>query len=380
MFNLFNLIDEVNEEKVEKKNNSVEHVAATTETTTKDTEKIEVAATTEIPGSDDTTATEKAEAKEEVVKEETMKETQKLTDANDEVKTDFNEFDVSEKEKVIEEAANQTNANSKDNTPSNKKEDTFEPNEFTVIRYFGQDIAITEYITAEELAEGVMNSKKERTPVTAEILRKRMEKDYPELVKSHTEMLFIEKKGATYVVPTIKAKKKGAETVSLGTVSALPLIPFSILGNFIKLAEKFSLLNLEIHADIYFDSIEKRYLLDVPGQTVHQYYCEVDEDALSILDRVGMNCSKIAEIHSHHTMAPTPSSQDNQSETVKGMTYIIVGNIDKFFPSITARRYNGIGWDNLDLHNVFAPPSYELPTFDESKIKFAYKEGVVSLV
>ena len=351
MFNLFNLIDEANKENETTKNNSV------VDNSTTDNQK--VCTNVEEVNTSST-------SQEEQVSSNINSSTEELssTETVEDTITTLDDLDISSKEKELEEASQKKV--SSDKTTKAAKEEKFEPNEFTIIRYWGQDIPITNYITIEELADGVLNGKGERTPVTAEILRKRMEKEYPELVASHTEMLFLQKKEASYVVPTLKAKKKGA--VSLDTSPSFPLIPFEILSQFLELAKVFSVQDLEIHADIYFDTVKKEYYLDVPGQIVHKYYCEVDENSYSILERIGMDSIKIAEIHSHHTMPPLPSIQDNESETVKGMNYIIVGNIDHFFPSITARKYNGLAWNQLKLEELFDKPQYQLPHFNADNI------------
>ncbi|WP_448193011.1 hypothetical protein, partial [Azospirillum sp. sgz301742] len=99
----------------------------------------------------------------------------------------------------------------------------FEPNESTVIRYYGESIDILNYFTTEELAEGLLVKKKdaesERKPLDGELLRRRMEKDFPELVKDMTEMVYIKDKNI--VIPVMKAKKKGncSETSSFEGVS-----------------------------------------------------------------------------------------------------------------------------------------------------------------
>ena len=54
------------------------------------------------------------------------------------------------------------------------------------------------------------------------------------------------------------------------------------------------------------------------------------------------------EIHSHHTMQPYPSQQDNESERGP-LLYAIVGNIDKFFPDITVRTFDMTNQKHIEL-------------------------------
>ncbi|RKJ73744.1 hypothetical protein D7X33_20210 [Butyricicoccus sp. 1XD8-22] len=390
MFNLFNLIDEENNKKQEE----VKEVQATTtqhgQTTEEPTVGVSETATSTVGNKTAEVCTNNVE---DVGETNPTAETtsidpaaqirEKMNNANsNEMVTDFSDSDVSEQEKKLEEEENKNSIANKvaaSKTAKTEEKDKFAPNEFTIIRYYGQDIPVTQYLTPEELAEGLpvkKNGSEERKPVTAEDLRKRMEKEHPELVSSHTELLFIEKKGASYIVPTIKAKKKGAEPVSNDADSAFPLIPYSILGQFIELAKLFAEQHYEVHADIYFNLETRTYTLDVPGQLVHQYWCEVTEDTRDVIQRIGLSSVKVAEIHSHHYMRPIPSSQDNASETVPKIKYIIVGNIGDFYPSITARTYNGQNWDKLNIANVFERPSYALPNFDGNKI--AFKKGAIA--
>lgn len=265
------------------------------------------------------------------------------------------------------------------NSESNKKDkkenekDVFDINENTIIRYFGESIEIQTYFSAEELAEGLLVKKKdggtERKPLDGELLRKRMEKDYPELVKDMTDMVYIKDKNI--VIPFMKAKKKGncTETSSIFEDVSFP-IPFSLLRDFIALARLYAEQYLEIHADVYIDT-KGRFFLDVPQQRVHRYWCEVDEDSFNMAIRIGGDSKKILEIHSHHMMPPLPSLQDNVSERVPGMTYAIVGCLHKPFPEIYVRRFisEEVGHVSVPYHLVFEDPFSSLPDFNMNRIQ-----------
>ena len=262
-------------------------------------------------------------------------------------------------------------------TETTKKEEAaFEVNEFTVIRYFGESIDILTYFSPEEISDGVLIKNKDgekRKKIDGETLRKRMEKDYPELVKGMTEMIFLKDKNI--VIPVMKAKKKGSMgTPSLmeGVSSSLPIrIPFSILREFISVAKLFGEFSLEVHADIYYFPKTGKFLLDFPAQRVSKYWCEVTESAASIAQRVGMgNSVKIMEIHSHHMLAPVPSVQDDLSERVPGMLYGIIGFTHKVFPEVTIRKYTGSGWEIVLYRDVFEDPFFSVPpTFQMDKIE-----------
>ena len=253
----------------------------------------------------------------------------------------------------------------------------FDPNEDTIIRYFGESIEIGKYFSAEELAEGILVKKADeeepvRKPLEAAILRSRMEKDYPELVKEHTEMVYIKKKNI--VIPTLKAKKKGnlteAERYGGPLDFPFPKVPFAILRQFISLAKHFGKQNLEIHADVYFNPYGQTYFLDVPAQEIHRYYTEVTESATEIASRVG-DAIKVLEIHSHHHMLAIPSSQDNESERIPFMFYGIVGLVDDYFPQLYFRRFinDDVEYLNIPIETIFSSPYNDLPNFDINRIE-----------
>lgn len=273
---------------------------------------------------------------------------------------------------IKEKAAN---AKSKAKKPEKKPEHAFKPNEETIIRYYGESLEITAYFTPEELAEGLLVHKKdsdpERKPLEPEMLRKRMEKDFPELVKDHTEIIFLKDKNI--IVPTMKAKKKGncGNVLSSDSTSPfLPKIPFAILQDFIALAKLYGEYDLEVHADIYYRTEKKEYFLDIPEQMVHTLWTEVTEDSTSIVERV-QDAIKVVEIHSHHSMAPIPSKLDDSSERVPGMHYAIVGHTNSFFPEVYLRLFvsNAVGHISKDVSCLFECPFQQLPSFDINSIE-----------
>jgi len=263
----------------------------------------------------------------------------------------------------------------KPETPPEKVEEPFAPNEDTTIRYYGESFEITAYFSPEELAEGLLKKKKdsepERIPLEPEMLRKRMEKDFPELVKDHTEMVFLKEKNI--IVPMMKAKKKGNCENVLSTDSTSPFlskIPFSILFDFISLTKLYSEESLEVHGDVYYSSDKNEYFLDIPKQTVHQYWVEVIEDSLSIVERV-QDAIKVLEIHSHHSMRPLPSRQDDESERIPGMHYAIVGYTHLYFPEVFLRQFvaEDVGHIRKDVSSMFECPFQQLPSFDINTIE-----------
>lgn len=92
-----------------------------------------------------------------------------------------------------------------------KKEDEFEVNTDTIIRYDGDRRPITDFFSPDELEHGIRSTTgdetEERRKITGEDLRKRMEEEFGELLEEWTTMLF--NKERNMVVPTIAARKKG---------------------------------------------------------------------------------------------------------------------------------------------------------------------------
>ncbi|MDX1806664.1 MAG: hypothetical protein R3267_06540 [Paenisporosarcina sp.] len=275
----------------------------------------------------------------------------------------------------VEAARESKGAESAEKAVSAKKEEVFKLNADTIIRYYGTSYPVTNYFNAEELEEGLLVKRKdaddERKPLDAEMLRKRMEKEFPEMVKSHTEMIYLEDKNI--VLPTMKAKKKGMNEEALSndsTSSSLPKIPFVLLQQFIGLAKFYGTQHLEVHGDIYYNYANREYFLDVPAQVVNPYWVEVSEDSRSIVSRV-LESRKVLEIHSHHSMPPIPSNQDDVSETLPGMVYAIVGYTHSYFPSVTIRQYisDSLGHVSLDIRDYFADPFQELPSTELIEVK-----------
>ncbi len=289
-----------------------------------------------------------------------------------------------ELQKQAKEASEKARENAEKKAAEKKEEEKFDVNENTIIRHFGESIEITAYFTPEELAEGLLVKKKEgepeRKPLEPEMLRKRMEKDYPELVKSHTEVVFLKEKNI--ILLPMKAKKKGncreEELIHSSSLLFSKLnkpIPFSVLRDFIAIARIYGEMKLEVHADIYYNPGNESFFLDIPRQVVHPYWVEVTEDAASLVARVE-DSFKVLEIHSHHFMSPSPSAQDNLSERVPGMLYAIVGRTQDFFPDISVREFISEfrGHKKVSAELVFEWPFFELPDFDMDKIEVSSYE------
>lgn len=120
-------------------------------------------------------------------------------------------------------------------------------------------------------------------------------------------------------------------------------IPLTLFNQFVAVAKMFSRLKLEVRAEFYFNHDTGKFNLYFPQQRVHRYWVENDEpDGTFVnymLDENDQFCELVCEIHAHHEMAPFPSSTDNASERLPGMSYVIVGHLLKDIPAVTARTF-----------------------------------------
>lgn len=280
---------------------------------------------------------------------------------------------IAEAQKRAAESKKSSSTTSSNNTSSGGG-DKFEVNDQTTIKYFGQEIAITDYFTVEELTEGIPTQKKdgetEMKKVDEEALRKRMENDFAELVSGMTTMVYIKKKNI--VLPILQAKKKGAnlengngEESEDSSFVINRKIPFSLLTEFISISKHFSDEHgTEVHADIYFDFDSKDFFMLIPEQIVHKYWAERIEDGFTTSNKIlDKRCGKVMEIHSHHTMDPFPSSLDDENEQ-SPILFAIVGNIDHFFPRITCRTFNKENqkYIPIDPWLIFENPFVHVPS------------------
>ena len=250
------------------------------------------------------------------------------------------------------------------------KADEFKPNEDTVIRFHSEHIEITQYFSTEELAEGLLVQKKdgttERTPLTGELLRARMENDFPELIKGMTEVVYLKAKNMIVII--MVAKKKGCMECVVQEEEQSK-IPFDLLQQFINMAKYYAFVGKEVHADIYYSNSYNAYFMDIPEQVVDEHWVEVVESAFSIAQRIE-DATKVCEIHSHHLFEAFFSVQDDESERVPGMYYVVVGRVEDYFPSIKARIFIDGKHEDISVERLFTSPFVrQVDTDAKSNIK-----------
>lgn len=261
-------------------------------------------------------------------------------------------------------------------SPKKKEVETFDVNVSTCIYHLGQEFPLANYFSLEEIENGIPSTQKKEEEIsykkiTGEDIRKRLEKDFPDLLAAYTDMAYIKQKNMVIAVP--KARKKGLisdiskePSLSEGSFHKKTTlkIPFYILSDFITLSKQYSQSHgVELHADIYFDLDKNIFFMDIPQQIATAYTVERIQDVeITLLKLQDIRFVKIMEIHSHHLMEPTASSLDNANERQGGILYAIVGKVDKLLPDITVRRFDTSIQQHIfiDPNKIFETPFEEL--------------------
>jgi proteasome lid subunit RPN8/RPN11 len=267
----------------------------------------------------------------------------------------------------------------KSTAPKKAKEEkeTFEIKVDTQFYHMGEYIPVIEYVTESEITRGIEKKKKGETIVeslSSEELRKRLEKDYPDLIKGYTEIVYVKKKNLVLAVS--KAKKKGCGCSKEQFQPRKKKIPFHILRHFVAFSRQVYIsAGTECHADVYYDYDTDDFFIDVPQQQASPVNVEVVESGLSIAERLSEHrYRKIMEVHSHHTMKPYPSSTDDENERGQFL-YAIVGDLHHFLPAITVRYFDSEKNKHIPLN---AETIFESPFVEDKRISKSMLEAVTS--
>jgi hypothetical protein len=141
------------------------------------------------------------------------------------------------------------------------------------------------------------------------------------------------------------------ETVRAGFIPALPLIPMSLMGQIISFFRSFMRKYEEYEALvlIYWDKEEQRFFAYVPKQTVRKEHVEADLRECPYDDE--QRYIRYADIHSHNSMEAFFSGVDDRDERGTGL-YLVLGQLDHFYPEIKARISCGGSFVDLDPATV----------------------------
>lgn len=141
------------------------------------------------------------------------------------------------------------------------------------------------------------------------------------------------------------------QQVRAGFTPALPLIPLDLIGSITSFFCSFMEKGAEYEALvlIYWSVEAKCFFAYVPKQTVRKEHleadlrdCPYDDDPRYI---------RYADIHSHNSMEAFFSAEDDRDERGTGL-YLVMGELDRFFPDIKARISCGGSFVEIDPGEV----------------------------
>ena len=157
-----------------------------------------------------------------------------------------------------------------------------------------------------------------------------------------------------------KNKVTEFQSAKAGFIPALPPIPMSLIGQIIAFFRSFMREHEEYEALalIYWDKLEKEYFAYVPKQTVEKSHLDADLRDCPYDDE--SRFIRYADIHSHNSMEAFFSSEDDWDESETGL-YLVLGELDHFFPEIKARIFCGGSFVPIDPATVIEGLEQEYP-------------------
>lgn len=147
--------------------------------------------------------------------------------------------------------------------------------------------------------------------------------------------------------------------VRAGFSPALPLIPREIMGQIISFFRCLMNETAEYEAlvYIYWDRQEQEFVIFVPKQATTKASVHTTMTGNTLPeDRYLL----YADVHSHNSMPAKFSPVDDKDEKATRL-YVVIGNLNKFFPSITARVSSGGTYMEIDTHLVMESVGEEFP-------------------
>ena len=158
-----------------------------------------------------------------------------------------------------------------------------------------------------------------------------------------------------------KHKVVDFQTIRAGFTPALPLIPMSLMGQIIAFFRSFMQENEEFEALalIYWDKAKEEFFAYVPKQSVTKEHIDADLQDCPYVDET--RYIRYADIHSHNSMEAFFSHVDDMDERATGL-YLVVGQLDHFYPSITARFFCGGTFIPLDPAEIIEGMEKAYPT------------------
>lgn len=157
-----------------------------------------------------------------------------------------------------------------------------------------------------------------------------------------------------------KNKVTEFQSAKAGFIPALPPIPMILIGQIIAFFRSFMREHEEYEALalIYWDKLEEEYFAYVPKQTVEKSHLDADLRDCPYDDE--SRFIRYADIHSHNSMEAFFSPEDDWDESETGL-YLVLGELDHFFPEIKARIFCGGSFVPIDPATVIEGLEQEYP-------------------
>ena len=148
--------------------------------------------------------------------------------------------------------------------------------------------------------------------------------------------------------------------VRAGFTPALPLIPRELIGQIISFFRCFmnEYEEFEALAHIYWDKEQEEYTVFIPRQRVSKARVDADLRGSALPEERFIH---YADIHSHNSMAAKFSYTDDADERATRL-YFVVGHLDRFYPTITARMSCGGTYQEIDPSLVLEGVGADFPT------------------
>ena len=132
-----------------------------------------------------------------------------------------------------------------------------------------------------------------------------------------------------------KSKVVDFAEVKAGFTPALPRIPRGLMARIIAFFRRFLMESgeYEVMIQIYWDRVEKKYLLFVPEQSVSKTHIAADPISGAPDESRYLCCF---DCHSHNSMEAYFSQVDDRDEKATRI-YIVLGHLERFYPTISVR-------------------------------------------
>lgn len=154
--------------------------------------------------------------------------------------------------------------------------------------------------------------------------------------------------------------------VRAGFIPALPHIPMELVMEIVSFFRHYMSdgMEREVLVNVYWDTEEKRFLIDAPEQTVTK--ASVNSKTNDMY--AGNRYIHYMDIHSHNSMKAFFSGIDDKDERATRL-YSVIGNLHEYFPDIKTRISNGGKFMEINPEDVFELVTRPFPDDWKGKVR-----------